>query len=134
MKQNKNLLKSFIAFGLLAVIAIAMIFAYSQYKQNSVKGAKEIVIEISTPDEGSKEFTFNTDAEFLGQLLEEEDLAKGTVSEYGLFITEVNGRVADDTKQEWWCITKDGADVFTGVEVTPIADGEHYEMTLKVGY
>lgn len=61
-------------------------------------------------------------------------MINGKDSDYGFFITEVNTRTADDTKQEWWCITKDGADVNTGVDQTPIADGDHYELTLKTGY
>ena len=31
-------------------------------------------------------------------------------------------------------VTKGGADVFTGVESTPIADGDKFELTLKTGY
>jgi hypothetical protein len=134
MKQNKNLLKSFIAFGIMAVLVVVMLFAYKQFMPQGEKGSKKIVVEVAIPEEESKEFTLHTDAEFLRQALEEKDLIKGTESEYGLFITEVNGRAVDDTKQEWWCVTKDGEDVFTGVDVTPIADGDHYELTLTIGY
>ena len=134
MRQNKNLLKSLIAFGLLALVVVIMLIAYYQFKPEGIKGSKEIVVEIAIPEEETKEFTLNTDAEFLRQALEEKDLIKGSESEFGLFITEVDGRVVDDTKQEWWCITKDGEDVFTGVDETPIADGDHFEITLTIGY
>lgn len=134
MKQNKNLLKSLIAFGIMAVIVVIMLIAYNQFKPKSEQGSKKIVVEIALPEEESKVFTLQTDAEYLRQALEEENLVKGSESEYGLFITEVNGRVVDDTKQEWWCVTKNGEDVFTGVDTTPIADGEHYEITLTIGY
>lgn len=134
MKQNKNVLKSLIAFGIMAVIVLVMLIAYNQFKPQGEKGSKKIVVEVVIPEEESKEFTLNTDAEFLRQALEEKNLIKGSESEYGLFITEVNGRTVDDTKQEWWCVTKDGEDVFTGVDATPIADGDHYEITLTIGY
>lgn len=134
MNKNKNLLKALLAIGAIALIAVIMLFVYNQFKPETKKGSKEIVVEVVIPDEDSQEVTINTDAEFLRQALEEKSLVKGSESEYGLFITEVNGRVADDTKQEWWCITKNGEDVFTGVDETPIADGEHYEITLTVGY
>ncbi|MDF2942436.1 MAG: hypothetical protein K0S01_1294 [Herbinix sp.] len=134
MRQNKNPFKPMIAFALLAVVIIIMLIAYFNFKPEGIKGSKEIVVEVAIPEQETKEFTLNTDAEFLRQALEEKSLVKGTESDYGLFITEVNGRVVDDTKQEWWCITKDGEDVFTGVDETPIADGDHFEITLTVGY
>lgn len=134
MNKNKNLLKALIAIGAIALVAVIMLVVYQQFKPETTKGSKEIVVEVIIPDEDSQEVTINTDAEFLRQALEEKNLVKGSESEYGLFITEVNGRVADDTKQEWWCITKNGEDVFTGIDETPITDGEHYEITLTVGY
>ena len=39
-----------------------------------------------------------------------------------------------EAKEEWWCFTKDGEDVMTGVDSTPVADGDHFEITLKTGY
>jgi hypothetical protein len=134
MMQNKKLLKSVLAFAIIALLAVIMLIAYDKFKPESVKGAKEIVVEVVIPEEDNKEFTLYTDAEYLQQALEEEELIKGTDSEYGLFITEVNGRVANDTNQEWWCITKNGEDVFTGAGETPIVDKDHFEITLTIGY
>ncbi len=133
MNKNKYL-KPVLAVGALALLVIVMALVYNQLKPETSKGAKEVVVEVIAPEQETKEFTLNTDAEYLSQALEEEQLIKGTAGDYGLFITEVNGLVADDSKQEWWCITKDGEDVFTGVDATPIADGDHYEITLIVGY
>jgi hypothetical protein len=111
-----------------------MLLTYLHFKPKAVQGSKEITVEVVIPDEETKEFTMNTDAEYLSQALEERNLIKGDSSEFGLFITEVNGHAADSTKQEWWCITKNGEDVLTGADQTPIADGEQYELTLKTGY
>ena len=55
-------------------------------------------------------------------------------SQYGLYVKTVNGVTADEAKEEWWCFTKDGEDVMTGVDSTPVADGDHFEITLKTGY
>ena len=133
MKNNKYF-KPIIAVAVLALLVLIMALVYNQFKPETSKGSKEVVVEVVIPEEETKEFTLHTDAEYLGQALENEQLIKGTAGEYGLFITEVNGRVADDSKQEWWCITKSGEDVFTGADATPIADGDHYEITLTVGY
>jgi hypothetical protein len=134
MKQNKNFMKPLIACAALAVVIIAMLLVYTQFKPDTTKGAKELTIEVVIPDEETQEFTLNTDAEYLRQALEESNLIKGSESEYGLFITEVNGRVVDDTKQEWWCITKEGAQVNNGVDTIAIMDGDKYEITLTVGF
>lgn len=134
MKEKKNRLKPVIAVAVVAVLAIIMLLVYNQFKPQGVKGSKEIVIEVVLPDNDSKEFTLHTDAEFLRQALDEEQLVKGEESTYGFFIKEVNGRAADSAKEEWWSLTKDGAYVETGVDMTPLADGDHYELTLMQGY
>ena len=74
------------------------------------------------------------DHRFLRQALEEQKLVEGEESQYGLYVKTVNGVTADEAKEEWWCFTKDGEDVMTGVDSTPVADGDHFEITLKTGY
>lgn len=133
MKNNKYF-KPLLAVAILALLVIVMSLIYNQLKPETSKGSKTVAVEVVIPEEKTKTFTLHTDAEYLSQALEEQQLIKGTAGDYGLFITEVNGHVADDAKQEWWCITKDGADVYTGVDTTPIADGDHYEITLITGY
>lgn len=134
MKQNKNFRKALLACAALVVVIIAMLLVYNQFKPSTQKGAKEITVQVVIPEEETKEFTIHTDAEYLRQALEDEKLIQGNDGEYGLFITEVNGRVAQDTNQEWWCITKAGGQVNTSVDEIAIADGDQYELTLTVGY
>ncbi|MGB4657739.1 MAG: DUF4430 domain-containing protein [Mobilitalea sp.] len=134
MNKKSKIFKSALAIGLLVVVAVVMLLVYNQFKPQGTEGSKKVVVEVVIPDKDNADFTLKTDAEFLRQALEEAELVKGSDSEYGLFITEVNGRAVDDTKQEWWCITKNGEDVFTGVDEVAILDGDHYELTLTVGY
>ena len=77
---------------------------------------------------------YQTDAEYLGKVLEDEQLVEGDQGQYGLFITVADGEQADDSKQQWWCLTKGGEMVNTSADQTPIADGDRYELTLKEGY
>ena len=53
---------------------------------------------------------------------------------YGLYILTADGETAREAAQEWWRITRDGEAVNTGADSTPIAGGEHYELTFTVGY
>ena len=87
-------------------------------------------MEVVHADESSREFTYQTSEEFLGPVLIEEGLAQGEESTYGLFITTVDGETAEGN--QWWCITQDGQMVETGADTTPIADGDHFELTMSV--
>ncbi len=68
-----------------------------------------------------------TGEETLGAALLKEGLISGSDSEYGLFVDTVNGHFADSAKNEYWVFTKGGEWVTTGVDSTPIADGDAFE-------
>ena len=127
-------MKALIACAVLAVVILVMLLVYYRFKPETSQGAKEITIEVVVPEKETEEFTLHTDAEYLRQALEEVNLIKGSESEYGLYITEVNGTFADDSNQEWWCITKESAQVNNGIDTIAITDGDKYEITLTVGF
>lgn len=96
--------------------------------------AKTVTIDVVVNDEVQKTQEIVTDADNLGDMLQASDLVQGEQTSYGLFINTVDGVTADESKEEWWCVTKGGEAVQTGVDSTPIADGDKFELTLKVGY
>ncbi len=99
------------------------------------KAVKQVNLTVVFADNSKKEFKIETTKENLRQALEQEKLISGTESkEYGLMITTVDGYTADQSKQEWWQITKDGEFLNTGVDSTPIKNGDNFELTLVVGY
>lgn len=131
MKEKKKVI-----VAVAALIAAVCVFAgvyYAFGRPETSAGSKTVTIEVAAPDY-SNTHKIKTDAEFLGDALKEEGIIEGEESQYGLFITSVDSIKADDSKQQWWCITKGGAGVMTGVDVTPIADGDTFELTLKEGY
>jgi len=134
MEKKRSSKKIVISCIALAAVVIAMVFMYKTFMAKPVEGSKEIVAEVILTDGTSESFKIKTDAEYLREALEQEKLISGTESDYGLYVTTVNGITADEAKQEWWCFTRDGESIMTGVDVTPISDGEHYEITLTVGY
>ena len=89
-------------------------------------------IQVIVSEEDTRAFTVTTDENYLGPALEAEGLIEGEKGQYGLFITTVDGVKADDSKNQWWCITKGGEDVYTGADSTPIADGDCFELTLSI--
>ncbi|MBQ3126939.1 MAG: DUF4430 domain-containing protein [Clostridia bacterium] len=126
---------AFVRFSalLLAVLIAAMALAGCD-KVEAQTGAKTITVDIVMPDGTTDTVTIRTDAAYLRGALEQEKLVEGEESQYGLFVKTVNGYTVDDSRQEWWCFTKGGETLFTGVDDTPIADGDKFEITLTVGY
>ena len=130
-KKTRNII---IAVAVLLVLVIGTFVAYKNLAPQPVTGDKTIVFEVTHVDGTQKDFTISTDAEFLRGALEQEGLVQGDESEYGLFVTVVDGETADSEQQQWWCFTKGGEMLMTGVDDTPIADGEQYEISLTVGW
>ena len=129
MKNKKTLMA-------LIVLVVLVIGAFAVWKVNAPQGQtgdKTILVSVVVDTETS-DFVIETDAEFLRGALEQAGLVEGTESEYGLYVTTVNGVTADESQQQWWCFTRSGGTLETGVDSTPIADGEHYEITLTTGW
>ena len=129
-KNKRNLIA---VLALVAVLALAGA-VYLFTRPSTAAGEKHIVVEVVDESGSSKEFTYDTDEEYLRGVLEEAGLIAGDESDYGLFVKTVDGYTANDANQEWWCFTKGGEQVNTGVDTTPIADGDHFEITLTTGY
>ena len=91
-------------------------------------GALTVYVEVKAGEE-SVTFTVNTDETILGDALLEHGLIDGEESQYGLYVKKVNGIVADyDVDQSYWGFYKDGEYMLTGVDVTEIENGAHYEL------
>lgn len=130
-KNTKKVILSVVA--LVAVIAV-LFSVYWFTKGKTSAGSKTITIDVVHKDESVKTFTAKTEREFLGEVLADKKIVEGEEGPYGLFIMAADGEVADESNQEWWCLTKDGGQVNTSADQTPIADGDKYELTLTIGY
>lgn len=122
--------KAWLPAAALVVVALLLLGIWYVNRPQGQGGDKTITVEVVHADESSREFTYQTSEEFLGPVLIEEGLAQGEESTYGLFITTVDGETAEGN--QWWCITQDGQMVETGADTTPIADGDHFELTMSV--
>lgn len=142
MDQNKKPLNKKLIAGVVALIVVIAILlgVCLNNRQPTTSGSKTITVSVfdtAGSTEASNTATITTDEEYLRGALEQEDSGisiSGSESEYGLFVTTVDGVTADDSKQQWWCFTKGGEMLNTGVDSTPIADGDTFEITLTEGY
>lgn len=130
MKRSAKILLSIGAAAIAVVLALLLVFHFTSVP--SAAGEKTLSIQVIVSEEDTRAFTVTTDENYLGPALEAEGLIEGEKGQYGLFITTVDGVKADDSKKQWWCITKGGEDVYTGADSTPIADGDCFELTLSI--
>ena len=125
---------------LLLLVTLAVILfvtlggLYLASRPTATAGGKHITLTVVDAQQKNTQFAIATDAEFLRGALEQEKLIVGEESAYGLFVKTVSGITADDSKQEWWCFTKNGESLMTGVDTTPIYDGDAFTATLTTGY
>ena len=133
MSKPMNKKTLIIALAALILVIAAFIGVWMATRPETQQGDKTITVTVVNK-ESEKDFEINTDAEMLRGALEEIDLVQGDESEFGLFVKTVDGYTADDAAQEWWCFTKGGESLMTGIDTTPIADGEQYEITLMTGW
>lgn len=130
-KTNRNII---VAAVCLAVAVAALLLVWRAFSPKGEAGSKTVVVQVVHGDGTARDFTLKTDAAYLGEALVEGSVVEDNQSSYGLYILTADGETADESNQEWWQITKGGESLNTGADSTPIEDGEHYELTLTVGY
>lgn len=92
------------------------------------KGDKTAVVEVKV-EEQLVTFTLHTDKDTVGAALMEHELIDGEQGDFGLYVKVVNGITADyDVDQSYWAFYINGAYAMTGVDSTPITEGETYQL------
>lgn len=123
--------KAWIAVLVLVVLVAVAAVCWFAFGPEGQAGEKNITVTVSHTDGTVNTYELHTEAEFLRGAMEEAELLEGEEAEYGLFITAVDGEVADGTDNRWWVYTKGGEYVEYGVEQCAIADGDAYEFYIE---
>ena len=97
-------------------------------------GENDFTLKVIHGDGTETSFDVTSNKETVGEALEDEGLIAGEVGAYGLYVKTVDGETVDEAQEQWWCLTKGGQQVNTGVDSTPIEKGATYEFTLTTGY
>ena len=128
----KKKTKSIVAVALIVVLVLAAFLCWKLFSPEAQTGDKTISVEVTHVDGSVKDFSLNTDAAYLWDAMYEEGLIDGTDSEYGKWVTLVDGETADEASGQYWMFTKGGEWVDTSCDTTPIADGESYEFFIYI--
>ena len=129
--------RSFFKYSVLAIVLVAMAFtllACGSEDEGTAEGT-EITITIAVTNKAGEttEQQVTTTAATLADALVESGIVEENYDDYGLYITTVNGEVADySVDSSYWALSKNGEYLMTGASSTPIADGEHYELIYTV--
>ena len=98
------------------------------------KGVKKVREDgtVTDKDGNSKKFTVKTDSKTVGEALQAVEIIHGDMGDYGLYVKEVNGIVADyDIDGTYWAFYVDGAYAMSGVDTTDVVAGSNYEFKVE---
>lgn len=123
-----------IAIWLLATLMAFAVIAWRALGPQASAGSKSITVNVDHLVGDDTSFSIQTDAEFLREALESENLIAGSESEYGLWVETVDGETADESQQQWWGYDVNGQMSNYGVDSQPVTDGDVYDFTLNVGW
>lgn len=130
--KNRTILISIIVF-ITAVCGITLNRAY--INKQAVSGMKEyILIVTDTNNSFNEKIKIKTKENSLGKDLDQRGIIESSSSSYGRFITEVNGRKADESKKQWWNIVVNGKSSNKGIDNVMISDKDEYKLILTTGW
>lgn len=99
-----------------------------------VLGEGETIFTFSVVDVDGKEkfYEIHTDKTMVGDALLELNLIAGDAGDFGLYVKTVDGITVDyDTDGKYWAFYINGQYAMTGVDVTPITEGEEYSFKVE---
>ena len=140
MKQFTN---KFFASVLCMVLIVAMALSMAACTTNTPDSGnagqeqgqtveQSFTFEVVDKDGNVTTFDITTDKATVGEVLLEEGLIAGEDGQYGLYVLEVNGIVADyNIDQTYWAFYVDGAYASSGVDTTDVVDGSVYSFKVE---
>ncbi len=98
------------------------------------EGALAFPLTVTGADGAELHAEIRTDRETVGEALQELGVIDGEDSPTGLYVKVVNGIAADyDADGSYWAFYINGAYAQTGVDSTPIVEGESYAFKVEQG-
>ena len=129
--KNKKLIIA--AIALVAVVAV-LLGVYFATRPETTEGEKSITVTVIHADGSSKDFTYNTDEEYLGPVLLAEELVQGEMGPYGLEIHAVDGETASwEENSSYWALFIGEEYAMTGADSTPVNDGDVFKLVYTIG-
>ncbi|MBQ3257288.1 MAG: DUF4430 domain-containing protein [Oscillospiraceae bacterium] len=138
MNRFKNkLFASVLCMVLIVAMALSMTActttndpAVTEQPEQAVE--QSFTFEVVDKDGNIETFSITTDKSTVGEALLEEGLIVGENGQYGLYVKEVNGIVADyNVDGTYWAFYVDGGYAASGVDTTDVTDGATYSFKVE---
>ena len=130
MKNKKMIL---VAVALIACVAV-MLGIFLATRPETTQGSKTVTVTVVHKDGSEKVFTCQTEEEFLGKVLVNENIVVGNYGEFGLYFDTADGEKADwNVDNGWWQVFVGEEAAITGADQIPITDGGTYKMVYTIG-
>ena len=124
--------KLFLSVAALVLVVGLLLGPYFATRPQTQEGTKTFTVTVVHKDGSSKDFSYTSDEEFVGTVLQAEGLVEGEMAQYGLYIKKVDGEKAvyeEDGAYWGFYIGEDYAQ--TGIDQTPIEDGKVYKLVYE---
>ena len=98
------------------------------------EGDKLFYFDVTFSDGETSSYAIHTDAETVGEALVSLELIAGDESEYGLYVKTIGDETLDwNENGMYWAFYEGGEYAMTGVDSTPVTEGETYAFIATKG-
>lgn len=132
-KTMNKMMRLILCTVLIAVMALMAAGCGSKSAETTAPGVSFTFV-VTDLEGNESTFDITTSKATVGEALLDEGLIVGEDSEFGLYVTSVNGMTADwDNDQTYWAFYIDGEYATTGVDATEVTEGATYSFVLTKG-
>lgn len=122
-------MKKLLAILLVLATVFAMTACGGKSDEQAAEGMKSFTVTVIFQDGAEKNFTYESQEEFLGPVLMEVGLIQGKEGPYGMEITSVLGvQAIYDIDKAYWAVYEGEEYALQGVDTTPLVDGGVYKL------
>lgn len=127
--KNKKLIIALIALMAVAAVMVGVLLITNPFGD---PGLKTITVTVIHSDGTEKAFTYRTGEEYLGTVLYAEGLIVESASA-GMFDTVDDEKADWSVDQSYWALYIGDDYATTGVDTTPIHDGDSFKLVYTRG-
>lgn len=121
--------KKIVIAAIALVVVIAALAALWRFtRPETTEGQKSFTVTVVHGDGSTKDFSYTTDKEYVGDVLQAEGLIDGYEGEYGLFVETVDGEKAPADYSFYWAFYEGDDYAQFGIDKTPVTDGAVYKL------
>ncbi len=120
---------------LLAVLlSLMLVVSFFGCAPKTNPGEKSFTLVVVHGDGAEKEFSYVTEEEYLGTVLQAEGVIEGSEGPYGMMISKVDGESAVyEVDGAYWAVYEGEEYAMQGIDKTPIVDGGVYKLVYTKG-